>query len=363
MSDKLNRTKIGAIVSTLVICLIILEGGLRLSGRRPTNMAEGAYDQNGDSYKLKKNIKKDVNFPAYAYTVYTNEYGFRDFAVGSRSLSNGSFDVFLGSSDVYGNGVDYEDSFVGIFAAEAEKKGTSVLNLAVGGHHMLDQEALLRDFMDSTKLKPSTVFYCVNALIIPKFDQINQNIIVKNGYAMSRGNWRLAYLRLMAGNISSAFCFFRDSIRRIQERYLKTEVTEKSSEFWQIYSKHNSIRQPERLRQFESHLTNFESFCRQNGMRIVYVYLPLSDSFRISQLANGLGLNPDDYDPSFFEQIMLAHSKKNNIALIDATAELRRAYVLGHELRFKLDGHFNKFANRIIGDYLSREATLLLGNQ
>ena len=62
--------------------------------------------------------------------------------------------------------------------------------------------------MTETGLTPAKVFYCVNALHIPKFDRRNRNIIVKSGYVIDRRGWRIAYLRLMAGNISSAFCFF-----------------------------------------------------------------------------------------------------------------------------------------------------------
>ncbi len=214
-----------AILMTALACLIMLELGLRAIGRSPTNMADGIADQYRDSFRLKRNITKVMKFPAFTYTVHTNEYGFRDRTVGPKGLSGRPFCVFLGASDVFGNGVDFEDSFVGIFAAEASKQGLEVLNLAVGGHYFLDQEALLRDFMDSTGLRPRTVFHCVNALHIPKFDRRNTNIIVKNGYVIDRDGWRIAYLRLMAGNISSAFCFFRDGIRRIQERYLNYEVT------------------------------------------------------------------------------------------------------------------------------------------
>ena len=189
-------------------------------------MSEGIGDQYGDSFRLKKNMTKVVKFPAFTYTVHTNEYGFRDKATGPRGLEGKRFSVFLGASDVFGNGVDYEDSFVGVFSQEAGQRGLEVLNLAVGGHFFIDQELLLKDFIRETGFMPASVFCCVNALHIPKFDRRNLNIVVKNGYVIDRDGWRVAYLRLMAGNVSSAFCFFRDGIRRIQERYFHYELTE-----------------------------------------------------------------------------------------------------------------------------------------
>jgi len=344
--------KAGAILLTLLGCLAMLELGLRAIGRSPTNKADGIADQYGDSFRLRKNITKIMKFPAFSYTVHTDEYGFRDRAVGPKDLAARPFCVFLGASDVFGNGVDFEDSFVGVFAEEAAKRGLEVLNLAVGGHYFLDQEALLKDFMGRTRLKPRTVFLCVNALHIPKFDRKNKNIIVKSGYVIDRDGWRIAYLRLMAGNISSAYCFFRDGIRRIQERYLNYEVGEKSPEFLQIYAKSNKIRQPERIKQFNDYLTGFESFCRENMIELVYVYMPLSDSFKLKQMVKQLGVDPDEYDAAFYEELIRTHCETNGMRLVDPQPVLQRAYEEGKVLRFKLDPHFNKFANRIIGDYL-----------
>ncbi|MEN6559585.1 MAG: hypothetical protein ABFD52_02260 [Acidobacteriota bacterium] len=347
------RKKAGAAILTVLACLVLLELGLRAIGRAPTNMADGIADQWGDSFRLKKNITKVMKFPAFTYTVHTDEYGFRDKATGPRPLDGKPFCVFLGASDVFGNGVDFEDSFVGVFAAEAGKRDLEVLNLAVGGHFFLDQEALLRDFMDSTRQKPRTVFLCVNALHIPKFDRRNRNIIVKSGYVIDRSGWRITYARLMAGNVSSAFCFFRDGIRRIQERYLHYEVGEKSPEFLQIYDKRNAIRRPERVGRFNEYLTGFETFCRQNGIELVYVYMPLSDSFRLKEMAKQMGVDPDGYDASFYEDLIRSHCEANGKRLVDPRPALEQCYREGKVLRFKLDPHFNAFANRIIGEYLA----------
>jgi hypothetical protein len=346
------KKRAGTILLTLLACLVMLELGLRAIGRSPTNMADGIADQYGDSFRLKKNVSKLMRFPAFSYTVHTDEFGFRDRAVGARDLTGRKFCAFLGASDVFGNGVDFEDSFVGVFAGEASKRGLEVLNLAVGGHYFLDQEFLLKDFMKNSGLTPASIFLCINALHIPKFDRRNRNIIVKNGYAIDRDGWRAAYLRLMVGNISSAYCFFRDAIRRIQERYFHFEVGEKSPEFLQIYSKGNPIRKPERIKEFEEYLTSFETFCRQNRIELVYVYLPLSDSFDLKKMIKQLGANPDEYDATFYEELMRSHCEKSGHRLIVPGPALSRLHDEGKVLRFKLDPHFNALANRVIGEYL-----------
>jgi hypothetical protein len=343
------------IAVTVVACLGLLEIGLRALGRRATNVTEGIGEQFGDSFRLKKNMSKLINVPAFSYTVHTNEYGFRDRAAGPKDLAGKPFSVFLGASDVYGNGVEFEDSFVGVYASAAARQGQEVLNLAVGGHFILDQEALLKDFLRTTGRKPAAVFHCVNALHIPFFDQRNQGVVVKSGYVIDRAGWQLAYLRLMAGNISAAYCFFRDGIRRLQERFLNYRVNEKAPEFLQVYAKSNPIRQPERTRKFEESLAEFEVFCRENGIELVYIYLPLSDSFRLGEMMAQLGESPDDYDETFFEDLMRTHCEKSGHRMVNLTPVLRRHYQEGTELRFKLDPHFNKFGNAVIGDYLVQE--------
>lgn len=343
------------VILTILACALMLELGLRATGRTPTNATDGIDEEFGNSFRLKKNITKKINYPAFSYTVYTNAYGFRDRSTGERDLKNRAFLAFLGASEVYGNGVDYEDSFVGIFAQEASQRGLEVVNLAVGGHYFLDQEDLLKDFVKNTDLYPSTVFLCVNALHIPKFDRRNRNVIVKNGYAIDKNGWRMTYLRLLAGENSSAYCFFRDAIRRIQERYLNYQLKEDSYEFLQIYSKNNKIREPERIKEFYGFLTEFDKYCRKNGITLVIVYLPLSDSFNLKDIVRRLGANPEQYDSSFYEELIVDYCQSNGIKLINVAPILKSLNDEGRTLRFKLDPHYNKDANKAIGKFLTQE--------
>lgn len=347
------RQKIGVVLLTLLGCLAMLEVGLRAVGRRPTNMADGIYEQDGDSFRLRRNAKKLIRYPSFTYTVYTNEYGFRDQRTGPRKLHGKPFFAFLGASEVFGNGVDYEETFVGIFSKEAELKGWQVLNLATGGHNFLDQERLLKRFMTESRLSPSVVLFCVNALHLPTFDQKIQNVIVKNGYAINRTHWQFTYVRLMAGNISSTFCFFRDGVRRIQEKWFRYRLDAKSPEFLKSFSRANPIRSPERIRALEEYLGSFEAFCKKNGIELVYVFLPLPDTFRLNDILRQVGANPDDFDAFFYNKLMNTYCQKTHMKFIDLSPILEKAFNQGKELRFKLDPHFNPFANRVIGEYLA----------
>ena len=111
------------IFTTMAICVILLETGLRILGKNPSNMTEGIYEDNGkDSYRLQKNISKRNNWSAFSYTVYTNSFGFRDKEIRDVDLSNKDFIMFIGDSQTFASGVDYEKTFIGVIADHLAQK-------------------------------------------------------------------------------------------------------------------------------------------------------------------------------------------------------------------------------------------------
>jgi hypothetical protein len=262
----------------------------------------------------------------------------------------------MGASEVFGNGVPYEKTFVGVFSEYAASQGIEVLNMAIGGHYFLDQEILLIDFIEETGKTPAVVFHCVNDLHIPKFDKRNSNIVVKDGYLLDKDNWRFAYVRLLLGDLSAAYCFFRNSIRNLLAKWTDYNKMDKTPDFIQIYSRKNRMHQAETIAQFENYLMEFESFCREKGITPVYVYIPLSDSFRLDEILRSLGKDPKEFDTSYYERLMEDYSAKRGVKLINLRPALKSYFDQGKSLRFELDPHFNEPANRIIGDFLTESA-------
>jgi hypothetical protein len=351
---KIYLKKLIIIFSTLIFCSLLLEVGLRIIGRIPTDMADGMSEQWGDGYRLKKNLKKTVKWPACSFTTYTNSYGFRDKKNGDIDLKEKIYYTILGASDVYGHGVNYEDSFVGILAEEAEKKRIKVLNLGVGGHRFPDQEALFKDFLKNAPHKPLKLLFTVNAMNIHEFDRPNNDVIVKNGYLLDKNHWIRAYIRLMLGNNSSAYCYFRDGIRKIQEEWFNFKPT-KELKYFRYFSKSNRMYSEDIIRQFEDYLNNLEDFCRQNNIELIYIYLPMIDSYRLEELVLSFKKDPNDFDASYYSFLMEMHCKKEKIPFLNLRPVLKTYHEQGKELRFKLDGHYNKFANRIVGNYLAEK--------
>ena len=344
--------KLIIITFIIVICVAVLEIGLRSIGRQPTNTTMGIAEQWGSCFRLKENIEKTINWPAFSFTIYTNEFGFRDKEIGKRDIDKNPYYVFLGASEVFANGVNFEDSFVGIFAEHALKKGVNVLNLAVGGHRFPDQDSLFKEFLSNAPKKPSICFNCVNELHIPKFDKKQENLIVKNGHVFEKHSWKSAYIRLLLGDHSAAYVFLRNNIRKLQEQYLNFRPSGNMPEFFQIYSKKNRMSNPDTIKQFENYLQGFEKYCYDSNITPIFVYLPITDSFDLNDLLKQHNENPEDYDPSYYSRLMEDYCQKYNSNLINLRPVLEKHHNDGKDLRFKLDPHFNMFSNRVIGEYL-----------
>lgn len=342
---------------TIFLCLSLLEIGLNAMGRKPSNMTDGIFVKHGNSYRLGKNISKSTQWPAYSYMTYTNSFGFRDKQTGERNINEKPYFVFLGASVVFAMGVNYEDSFVGKFAANAEGHGIEVLNLAVGGHYFDDQENLFIDFTKNTARKPSKVFICLSPLAIFNYDCKYENLIVKNGYIFHERAYRLAYVRIILGNLSSAYCFFRDRVRNLQAKWIKTDVIDNSS-YLDIYSKHNRMHNLNNIKQLETYLQRFEKYCYEIGVTPIYVYIPLVSSFRLNEILITLGKDPRDYDTTFYEKLLEKHCLEQRIIFLNPKTILKDLYDKGIPLRFKQDAHYNKFAHHAVGEYIVNQIFL-----
>jgi hypothetical protein len=341
----------------ILFCLSLLEIGLRIMGWMPSNMTDGIFVQHGTSYRLGKNIEKLTQWPSFSYVTYTDSFGFRDKKYAERNINEKPYFVFLGASAVFGNGVNYEDSFVGIFADSLTEHGIEVLNLAVGGHNFADQEALFIDFTKNISRKPSKVFLCLNPLFIYNFDCKHQNIIVKNGYLLNEKAWRTGYIRLILGNISSAYCFIRNNIRTLHAKRIKSYVNI-DSQYLLMYSKHGKMHDSNIIKHFEGYLQRFEQYCDQIGSTPIYVYIPVIDSFSLNKNLLKLGKDPGDYDVSFYEKFLERYCKDKKITFLNPKPILKDLYDKGIPLKFIQDAHYNQFANRAVGEYISNQIFL-----
>lgn len=341
------------VIVTIIFCMGLMEISLRIIGKKPTNVTEGIFVQHGNSYRLAKNIEKEIKWPSYSYTVFTNSFGFRDSTRGERVINGKQYFVVLGNSAVFGNGVNYEDTFIGILHDHAINYDIDILNLAVGGHHFEDQKELLFDFINSTDRKPAKILICVDPFLINTFNKGSNLVIVKSGYLFGASNWFLPYIKVVFSNLSSAYGFFRDTIRNIQTKYFKSPASHLNL-YMSVYSKKNLFSNKNTLMEFYNYLDSINEICNEINALPIYIYLPPVYSFYLYEELLKVSENPNDYDTSFYVDMMRDYCETRYIEFINLRPVLEEYPEKGTQLSFKTDAHYNVFTNRIVGEYLAR---------
>jgi hypothetical protein len=347
------RATLLLVLPTVMVCLVMLEAGLRLSGRLPSNTTDGIFEAHGtETYRLRKNMTKVSRTPSYACVIHTNAFGLRDRAPGVRSLGPAPYYAFLGDSLTFANGVDYEASFVGVFADLARPRGVEALNLGVGGHRLSDQEEQLRDFLASAPQRPARVVVVFTAQFVTGFEDRYSDLFVKNGYLFRRGAWLLPYVTVTLGNSSSAYCFVRDGLRKLQHR-ISPPGQRTALELLQIYSKEEPWGRPAVVQRLESRLDALDELIRRGtGAPPIYVYLPTAADLRAGELLALTGQPADRYDFQTYETLLERHCARSGIPFVSLAPVLAKRHAEGRPLSFMQDMHYNADTNAVIGQAL-----------
>lgn len=343
--------KLLIVLTTLIVCLAMLEVGLRVMNRYPLGKTEGYQEKGGISYVLKKNFTKTVVWPSMSFTVHTSDMGFRAKQPGPQAIGPKPYYAVLGASDAFGNGLDYENTFVGLFAEKMARHNVDVVNLAVAGHHLLEQSALFKQFTSSVTNQPQAVIVIFNPNLIGGYDDIHSDVVIRKGEIFEKEHWRSALFRMVLGNSSGAYCFFRDAFRRIQQRYfVKDDV---ALSFWvERLSSQHPIKKPERTADFREKLRDLDRLIRGVNAKPIYVYCPPAGAFSLNDLAAKGKVDPGLIDTTFFSEIIRTHCADEGIEFVNFEPPVQERFNKGEKLNFDGDGHYNAATSRTVGDYL-----------
>ncbi len=350
---RVLRAGLLLVLPTLAVCLAMLEVGLRFQGHLPSNVTDGIYEAHGDAYRLKPNQTKLSRTPSFTCTINTNALGARDRAPGPRSLAR-PYIAWMGDSATFANGVEYEESFVGRFGAHSERRGIEVLNLAVGGHHLAEQEELLRDFAATAPRKPDQVVVVFTPQLMALFDQRYEGLVVRSGYTFPKGRWLGPYVIIMLGNASSAYCFLRDGVRKLQAT-LFPSGPETAAEMLAMYSRSYPAESVDATQRFEERVTRLDERIRAIGATPVHAYLPTTADLRAGELLAMTRRSADGYDFEHYRDALRRQSARARVQLVDLTPIVRAEYAKGAPLGFAQDMHYNAVAHVVIADALYAE--------
>ena len=339
------------VVATLVVSLAMLEVGLRIIGRYPMSGSEGYHEKGGISYVLKKNVSKKVVWPTMSFTVHTSDLGIRSKQPGPRPFGTRPYYAVLGASDAFGNGLDYEKTFIGIFAEKMTSHNIEVLNFAVAGHHLLEQAALFKQFAASASNPPKAVIVVFNPNFIGGYDDIHSNVTVRWGDLYPKDNWRIALIRKILSNSSTVYCFFRDGIRGAQQKFIGREDVALS--FWiERFSSRHRIREAGKAEDFLAELEKLEQYIRSLSAQPIFVYCPPAGGFTLNDLASKGKIDSTLFDTKFFTDLIETHCKVAGVRFVNLEPPVQERFNKGGKLNFDADGHFNGPTSQIVGDYL-----------
>jgi hypothetical protein len=357
MNGETARTKPGfftnclVVVGTLVLCLAILEIGLRATGRYRIGSVGGFWEEGGVSYRLKGNVSKRIEWPSMSFTVHTDDLGFRYKRPGPRQLGVKPYWAVLGSSEVFGNGLDYEQTFIGVLSEKLERDGIDVVNMGVGGHHLLEQKSLFEAYASSATSQPHKVILVLNPLFIGGYDDIHENTTIKMGELFPNHNWRVPLAKRILSDLSADYRFFRDKFRNAQTRYF-ADGDFSLSFYVERYSKKHPIRTAEKTEDFLRHMRDLEQRIRGLGATPVCVWSPAVGGFLLNKLKAEGKLDGNLFDTEFFVAVVQRHCAAEGIQFVNLEPLLQKMYDRGEKLNFDADAHFNGPTSRVIGEYL-----------
>ncbi len=345
-----NRTIIERIVIVLItiaVCVFLLEIGLRLVG--PNQYREGIFEQYKDFYRLKKNltISKKIRMTG-GTTVYTNYLGYRDFDGGERDFSNKRCYAFLGASDVFGNALEYQDTFVGLFSRYASTEDIGILNLGIGGHRLDYQVELFKQLIENNNIDVRKVFFCVNPVSLAEFVDKRDYLLVIKGNPFHIPHMRNPLVGLMIKVFPSTLIFVGEHWRKLKEVYWTTTLPPSLAAF----SKTHAIRETTILTALEAFLDGFKHYCKSKEIDLAYVYLPIIQAFEMDTILRKFNLDPKEFEAEFYEKLMGNYCDRRALSFINLGPILKEHFEKGEKLTSDVDPHYNEFASRLVAEYL-----------
>jgi hypothetical protein len=346
------------VLPTVVVCLAMLELGLRLQGRVPMGVTDDIFTPYGEAYRLKPNVTKISHTPSFTCTIHTNALGYRDRSPGPRSLE-GPYIAWMGDSATFANGVDYEASFVGRFGDFARADGLEVLNLAVGGHHLYEQEAQLADFLARAPRIPDRVVVVFTPQLMALYDQRHKDLVLHGGYLFPKDHWVVPLAVVLLTNASSAYGFLRDGVRNLQAR-LFPAAPGAARGMLQMYARSFPALSAGAGRGLEDRIARLDERIRAAGSTPVHVYLPTTADLRVRELLALSGSGEEGYDFEHYRSALRRESERAGVRLVDLDPMLRAEHGKGAVLGFSQDMHYNAAAHALIAREMYR---LIMGRE
>jgi len=330
----------------------VAEGVFRALGDTPSADLEGLYQPFGNgNYKLQPSINTSATWSTGKFTVHTDELGLRcDLNRKMATRPGDQIDVlFLGDSQGFGNGVNYEDTIPGTFARLAAEDGYVVRNACVGGQAPLNQLALAERLAKEDNVHVATYIYLFTPASIGNCRGFTRVVVGSDGRLYDQETTSEMLLRQWFKTHLVIYSRFRDAVRSSGIGV----TTDADTPFVvQVYS--TSVEEGTATTCTEF-LSKFKQFAAQHGATVEAVYVPLTieasfDSIRRAGDKRGIVVHPDvPY------RALSAAAHRVDIPLYDLRPVLRDFDSRGEALSLLPDFHYTGPVSRAAGNKVWQE--------
>lgn len=348
---------IAVIVLAFVVSLFAAEGVFRLLGDRPVEDPKGLYTQfNKDNYKFVPNATASSRWASGPFSIHTDGLGLRCDASNRYSINKGQSVgiLFIGDSQGFGHGVNFEDSIAGTIASFAEKRGILVANASVEGHRLLNQLALVRWLHDDQDVKINNYVILLTPGMVMSSDLMSDALVGKDGrlYEKSTTPREMVLIKLKTYLKTHAMVYprLRDAVRNLN---LGVNPVQDVPFVLRLYDSRTP--QDIAIGKFSACLKLYCDLANRESATVILVYLPLTvevdfASVEQSAAARGLAL-----DPGLPLRVCTMAAAKLNLSIYNVTPVLRKASSQGQPLHLKGDFHYNAEISRACAQYLWQE--------
>jgi len=207
----------------------------------------------------------------------------------------------------------------------------------VGGHHVSEQEDVLREFLAAAPRPPAQVVFVFTPQTLLLHDERYTDLMVRNGYLYPRRGWWSPWLRTTLGNASSAYCFFRDGIRRVQARL---HATGESRDVLQVLARTHAPLPPGEEAALDAKLGELAALVRGSGARPVFVFLPTSLDLEKPETSAGARRKAVRMAAGAWADALARFCAAAGVPLVDLTPTLSAELERGWTMTFAEDPHY-----------------------
>ncbi len=327
--------------------VVVAEGAFRLAGVRPAGSIQGIYEPFGDGgFRARPNAHSFQNWFSGAFDVYTDGRGFRvGGPAGGAGEPGREVDILVaGDSQAFGQGLDYEQTVVGVLAEHGARAGLTVANAAVGGHLVRNQTELIRWQILERGLRPRVLLVCLTPRAIGIPDGY-AHVEVHHGGLFGRRPTRRDLARLWVANHSAVYLVLRDAARR-----LSGGSSAPSASLLEHYRA--GAVQEERAATLAAEFRSLLADLGGHAPRLVFAYLPLSPEAPIAELAAAAGEAGRGVSVDAPAGALAAVAAAMGAPVIDVTAALEATREAGEPVTLEGDGHYGPAASRRCGELI-----------